>query len=102
MEAKDENKGIPTGHIGIELFENLKKSHPRKSDIGPELYENPPFLPKKFWTEIGNEVVQKERISLFNVPGEKWISLRLDGHGFSNLTKKLRKDGIIGMSLMKL
>jgi hypothetical protein len=100
---KEQNDdGTPTVKLfGVSLLQALKTAAPPLSSSNPKvqgLYEFAPFLPKKLWTEVGNQVVNHERASQFNIPGEKWITLRLDGHGFSNLTKKLRRDGIMGIS----
>ena len=83
----------------IDVIAMLKTANPKIFEPVKDLYEFPPFLPKTKWTAIGDQVVSRERIATFNVPGEKYITLRLDGHGFSNVTKKLKRDGIFGMNL---
>jgi len=54
----------------------------------------PPFVSKAMWVDLGDEVKKKERIEGYKVSGDKWISLRLDGSGFSKLMKVLRKKGV--------
>lgn len=82
----------------IDVLSLLKNASPKIFEPVKDLYEFGPFLTKAKWTEIGDQVVQRERISAFNVPGNKYITLRLDGHGFSNVTKKLKRDGILGIT----
>jgi hypothetical protein len=97
---KEQGQGETVSLFGSTLLEALKKAPQPLSASKYKLkglYEFAPFLPKKQWTEVGNQVVSQERAAQYNIPGGKWITLRLDGHGFSNLTGKLRRDGIMGM-----
>lgn len=80
--------------IGTPLIQALQQTTPRPTTIPPELYNFPPFLPKTIWTEIGNQIVTHEKLEKYSISGEKYITLRLDGHSFSNLTKKLKHEGI--------
>uniref|UniRef100_A0A7S4KI77 tRNAHis guanylyltransferase catalytic domain-containing protein n=1 Tax=Paramoeba aestuarina TaxID=180227 RepID=A0A7S4KI77_9EUKA len=54
-------------------------------------YTLPPFVSKPQWTELGDALRIAEKYSTGNVPGNKFISLRLDGHGFSKMVQRLRK-----------
>jgi len=59
-----------------------------------ELHQLPPFLPKAFWEKIGDAVRAAERPGLDSVPGSRFITLRLDGTGFSKLLGRLRAAGV--------
>jgi tRNA(His) 5'-end guanylyltransferase len=78
-----------------EIMILLKSRKPRRlENVPPELYPAPPFINKVTWAKIGNLIVQNEKHTCSNVPGDRWISLRLDGSGFSKLLKKLRQANI--------
>jgi len=77
------------------ILQLLKTSKPKIAAGAEGKYDFPPFIPKAKWSSLGDKVVKAERLQVFNVPGDKWISLRLDGHGFSKLTKKLKRDGVL-------
>lgn len=79
-----------------QITELLKTRMPRNyPGITPDLYPLPPFIPKTIWNEVGDVVKQAETHLLRNVPGHRWISLRLDGSHFSTLMKRWRRAGII-------
>jgi len=97
MTTKQENTE-PRESLNV-LTENikamLKDRDPSVIDgIPSELHPLPPFISKKYWTELGDAVKVAEKPHCDSVPGEKWISLRCDGSGFSKLTRCLRKNGI--------
>eukprot|EP01126_Amoeba_proteus_P007334 TRINITY_DN12638_c0_g1_i1.p1 TRINITY_DN12638_c0_g1~~TRINITY_DN12638_c0_g1_i1.p1 ORF type:complete len:328 (-),score=49.12 TRINITY_DN12638_c0_g1_i1:56-988(-) len=79
----------------FDLFKRLKCEKPKIIDGLEGLYEFPPFLPKSDWLSVGDSMVRHEHLESFNVPGNKYISLRLDGHGFSRLTRRLKHDGVL-------
>jgi len=56
-------------------------------------HELPPFIAKQHWNALGGMVTQAEDPHPV-VAGEHWMSVRLDGNGFSKLLKKLRSVGI--------
>mmetsp|Transcript_10068 Transcript_10068/g.23451 ORF Transcript_10068/g.23451 Transcript_10068/m.23451 type:complete len:408 (+) Transcript_10068:148-1371(+) len=63
------------------------------------LYVRPPHVRKGLWTELGDCVSACEKrpcpsTDNMNVPGDRWISLRLDGSGFSKFTSLLRQKGV--------
>lgn len=64
-------------------------------DVPKNIYKFSPYIPKSYWNELGNAVNIKEKQQIYNINGDKWISLRLDGSGFSKLVKALRRDKII-------
>ena len=63
--------------------------------IDSETHYLAPHIPKLSWTSLGNLIVQKEKQCFENVHGEKWISLRLDGTGFSKTVKAMRAAGVL-------
>eukprot|EP01060_Flectonema_neradi_P015402 TRINITY_DN22005_c0_g1_i1.p1 TRINITY_DN22005_c0_g1~~TRINITY_DN22005_c0_g1_i1.p1 ORF type:complete len:323 (+),score=67.75 TRINITY_DN22005_c0_g1_i1:131-1099(+) len=64
--------------------------------VTKELHQMPPFIPKAYWTELGNTIKKHENPPMSGITGDKWISLRLDGTGFSKLLKQLRRYGLFG------
>jgi tRNA(His) 5'-end guanylyltransferase len=63
---------------------------------GQPLHLRAPHVSKALWTALGDEIKGAETPQgSFNVTGERWISLRLDGAGFSRLTRGLRQRGVI-------
>eukprot|EP00977_Amphora_coffeiformis_P028016 scaffold34682_cov243-Amphora_coffeaeformis.AAC.13 len=86
--------------LTLRLQNDLKRCVPKKIDgisveKQRELHELAPFLPKERWTELGDAVKQAERPLMAEIPGEKWISLRCDGTGFSKYLKTLRSMGVM-------
>ena len=55
----------------------------------------PPHLPKTLWNELGDLLSRGENEIIPNIPGERWISLRLDGSNFSQTIRILRQKGIL-------
>lgn len=92
---------------------NGGKKEESKKELTDALYSRPPdsLLPKPFWNALGDELVKREKLSWLaeeegrrgrgcvvgEIGGEKWFTLRLDGHGFSKFVKVLRKAGIPGI-----
>lgn len=68
------------------------------ADFDPLLHYLPPFVPKPTWTALGNLVTAREKESVEAIHGSRWISLRLDGCGFSKAVKSLRRRGIFPVS----
>jgi hypothetical protein len=56
---------------------------------------SPPHLSRITWKELGNYIVANEHRAVERIYGDKWISLRLDGHNFSKLLKYLKKIGVL-------
>ena len=74
--------------IAASISLDLKRAEPRRFDGD---YVMPPFIPKPQWTELGDALSQAEKYSGNNIPGNKYITLRLDGSGFSKMLPKLRR-----------
>ena len=64
-------------------------------DVPKDIYQFSPYIPKNYWNDLGDAVNIKEKQQIYNIDGNKWISLRLDGSGFSKLVKALRRQKII-------
>lgn len=64
-------------------------------DMDPSLHYLAPHVPKGVWTALGDLVAAREREASGNVAGSCWISLRLDGSGFSKTVRMLRRKGIL-------
>merc|ERR1719162_2239859 len=54
-----------------------------------------PHIQKDTWNALGDLVAGLERSTTGNVPGDCWISLRLDGSNFSKTVRVLRRKGIL-------
>mmetsp|Transcript_44554 Transcript_44554/g.83621 ORF Transcript_44554/g.83621 Transcript_44554/m.83621 type:complete len:363 (+) Transcript_44554:38-1126(+) len=63
--------------------------------MDPSLHYLAPHVPKVTWTALGDLVTQCEKTSSGSIDGAHWISLRLDGSGFSRTVKMMRKKGIL-------
>merc|ERR1719235_1366105 len=61
----------------------------------PSLMYLAPHVPKAVWNVLGDKIAAREKILVANVPGEQWISLRLDGSNFSKTVRILRRKGIL-------
>eukprot|EP01050_Picozoa_sp_SAG11_P031450 SAG11_NODE_9775_length_881_cov_1.590793_1_plen_236_part_10 len=77
-------------------------SFPPQSDGGAELHQLPPHIPKPTWGALGDKVKQAESEpcppgSGGRIGGDRWISLRLDGTGFSSLLRRLRTAGVFAV-----
>lgn len=61
-------------------------------------HELPPKLPRAMWEELGCLLRHREQGSPNGgplIPGHRWISLRLDGCGFSKQVRQLRRLGVL-------
>jgi len=61
----------------------------------PSLHYLAPHIPKATWNALGDLVAAGERTTSGSVAGDCWISLRLDGSGFSRTVRVLRQKGIL-------
>lgn len=88
-------QSISIAEIAQEVLELLEKRHPKTvPGITDELYELPPFIPKAVWSRLGDALRDCEFPTMQRIPGERVITLRLDGSGFSKLTKRLSSGGV--------
>lgn len=79
---------------------------PRQSEGGAALHALPPHIPKRSWAALGDLVKRAEADPAAGggggggggsgkIDGSRWISLRLDGTGFSKLLRQLRAVGLL-------
>lgn len=74
----------------------LRTRHPKLIEgVTAESHELPPYVPKPVWEDLGSLVRAQENPNVAEVPGHQWISLRLDGCGFSKQTRRLRQEGVL-------
>ena len=63
----------------------LKQHKPVAAEgVDPSLHYRAPHINKQTWTALGDMIAARERSCTGSVAGERWISLRLDGSGFSS------------------
>jgi len=95
-EALEEAEGSPLGLAAEALMAHLRKYEPvLVADMDPSLHYLAPHVPKVSWTALGDLVAARERSSSGQVEGSRWISLRLDGCGFSKAVRMLRQQGVL-------
>ncbi|CAB9500138.1 tRNAHis guanylyltransferase [Seminavis robusta] len=95
----DGKKTTPTmAEAALRLQTQLKESVPPRWDSVPfDLHPLAPFVAKPEWTMLGDAIKKAEQPNqeyTHHIPGEKWISLRCDGTGFSKFTRHLQKLGV--------
>lgn len=79
-----------------EILSHLKRYQPAVvKGVDPSLHYLPPHVPKVKWSALGDLISAREKGSSGNVPGDRWISLRLDGSNFSNTVRAMRRKGIL-------
>mmetsp|Transcript_38613 Transcript_38613/g.75967 ORF Transcript_38613/g.75967 Transcript_38613/m.75967 type:complete len:376 (+) Transcript_38613:67-1194(+) len=80
------------------VLTKLRESQPEIVEgLDPDLHYLPPRVNKETWNALGDLVnnIEKHPPATGKIPGEEWISLRLDGTGFSKAVRLLRKKGIL-------
>ena len=78
------------------IEKELKTARPRRLMFVPaNLHPLPPFIEKKYWTELGDYLKPKEALPLQVAPGSATVSFRCDGTGFSKFTRILRNKGVM-------
>jgi len=63
--------------------------------VDSSLHYLAPHVPKVTWNALGDAVSAREKSSSGTVDGSRWISLRLDGSGFSRAVRMMRQKGIL-------
>lgn len=73
------------------------KQHPPTlvDGVDPSLHYLAPHMPKVEWNALGDLVTGREKTSSGSISGERWVSLRLDGSGFSKTVRMMRNKGIL-------
>jgi len=95
--AAEDAEGVrlPLAAVADEICTMLKERQPRWIDGVPaDAHPLPPFVCKADWTRLGDAIKINEKPTSAYAPGDKWISLRCDGTGFSKMTKRMQKAGI--------
>ena len=78
------------------VLARLERSAPvRVAGVDPALHYLAPHVPKLDWTALGDLVAARERDTHGRVDGSRWLSLRLDGCGFSKAVRALRRRGVL-------
>mmetsp|Transcript_49336 Transcript_49336/g.127272 ORF Transcript_49336/g.127272 Transcript_49336/m.127272 type:complete len:357 (-) Transcript_49336:309-1379(-) len=96
--------GLTLAAASEEVVRLLSERQPKQLEsVLPSLHYLPPYIPKDSpqggvtWTTLGNLVTAAERNlpASGRVEGHRWISLRLDGTGFSKVVRRLRSNGFL-------
>mmetsp|Transcript_93033 Transcript_93033/g.165476 ORF Transcript_93033/g.165476 Transcript_93033/m.165476 type:complete len:348 (+) Transcript_93033:50-1093(+) len=96
QDAESATAATALQQLAKELLESLRSGRPKSIEgVSPDLHELPPFVPKAFWTKIGDVLQPHERPEVQRIPGERFITLRLDGSCFSKLTRRLSALGVL-------
>jgi len=82
--------------LAQDILDRLKRYSPVLVEgMDPNLHYLAPHIPKVDWTALGDMVAAREKRTSGQVDGSQWISLRLDGCGFSKAVKAMRRQGIL-------
>ena len=82
--------------LSQDILDKLRRYKPVTVEgMDPSLHYLAPHIPKAEWTALGDLVAAREKAAAGRVDGSQWISLRLDGCGFSKAVKILRAKGIL-------
>lgn len=89
-------KGLSMREISDRIVADLKEFRPvTVPEMDPELHYLAPHITKARWTALGDFVSAREKEACSNVDGSRWISLRLDGSGFSKAVRVMRRHGVL-------
>ena len=97
VEPARPNEPEPTiEKLSDDILALLKKYKPVEVDgMDPALHYLAPHVPKVRWTELGDLVAGREKATFGAVDGARWMTLRLDGCGFSKAVRLMRKEGVL-------
>ena len=88
-------KAASIKQLAQQIYELLVSRKPRRIEgLAPEMYKLPPFIEKQTWSQLGDALCFSESLNMNDVPGERFITLRLDGSGFSKLTRRMASLGV--------
>ena len=86
--------------VCTEVLYLLKTREPNEvENVSAELHRLPPFVSRQEWTFLSDKIKLAEEPTIPKIPGEKWISLRCDGTGFSKLKKRFQNDRVFGQGI---
>ena len=92
--ASERSPSIET--LSQDVLAKLKRYQPVTIEgVDPAMHYLAPHIPKCEWTALGDLVAAREKQAAGRVDGSKWISLRLDGCGFSKAVRMMRAKGIL-------
>ena len=78
------------------VIAHLKRFDPELVDgMDPSLHYLAPHLPKVRWAALGDLIAAREKSAAHRIDGSRWMSLRLDGCGFSKAVRLMRSKGIL-------
>lgn len=90
----DEDESM--AELSASIIERLRRNESETVEgMDTSLHYLPPHVPKVVWTALGDLVSAREKSSAGVVDGNRWISLRLDGSGFSRAVRTMRNQGIL-------
>eukprot|EP00928_Gymnodinium_smaydae_P089571 TRINITY_DN73517_c0_g1_i1.p1 TRINITY_DN73517_c0_g1~~TRINITY_DN73517_c0_g1_i1.p1 ORF type:complete len:359 (+),score=74.73 TRINITY_DN73517_c0_g1_i1:66-1079(+) len=83
--------------LSEEVLERLRRNKPITiADMDPSLHYFAPHVRKVTWDALGDLVSGREKSTRqHSISGEHWISLRLDGSGFSKAVRQMRRLGVL-------
>lgn len=85
---------LPTvSDLSNDILRRLKMYSPVEIDgVDPNLHYLSPHIPREVWRALGDHVAarEKEVVPTGCIPGDRWITLRLDGSNFSKVVRQLR------------
>ena len=91
-----QEEGLTMSMLSDRVLEALKLYKPVLVEgMDPTLHWLPPHIPRNMWHTLGTLVVNREKGAAGSVDGSRWISLRLDGSGFSRTVHAMRKSGLL-------
>jgi len=98
--ADDQATNVPqqrnVEELAQEIIDTLKRYNPVTIEgVDPKLHYLAPHIPKVEWTALGDLIAAREREASGRVDGSRWMSLRLDGSGFSKAVRAMRAKGIL-------
>lgn len=94
--ARDNTPQLSLEDSSAAIVQELMTRDPELVEgMDPSLHYLAPRVPKPTWNALGDLVAERERNSSGSTGGERWISLRLDGSGFSRTVKVMRHKGIL-------
>jgi len=96
VDGGNESKLPPLARATEKVYDLLRTNKPQERHIPADLHPNPPFVPKKVFTELGDLIKIAERPEKDRICGSQWISLRLDGKGFGKYVRNLQRLGVFG------
>jgi len=77
-----------------QIVETLRNKQPQQNE-GIQDHELPPLIPRKVWNGLASLLKEYEEYPSVLVPANRWITLRLDGCGWTKVLKRLKESGVL-------